>query len=256
MYPCIQILLFFVGSYFVLIGNFMMAGLSIGLASLFLSFSLHITYHYHVHHKPKSKTLDTLINHVISLLLGLPFQFYQIQHFVHHKYDNSLEDFTTTYKLENGRRIGKSVWKYSLLWFLQIQGRSSFVKQTTKLGFMNPKVRMKMRLEGLLTLLILIVTAWYEIKLVIGYVLMIYLGWTFIALHNYGQHLPEDRADKIGYSYYGRIYNKLFLNNGLHFEHHEKPGIKYWDLQENRTDAGINTRIHLIDPLFKKNQRV
>lgn len=255
-YPFFQVTLFYLAAFYILEEKLMFASFFIFLASLFLSFSLHISYHYHVHHKPKSKTIDALINYSISLFLGLPFQFYQLQHFVHHRYDNGLKDFTSTYKLEHGKQVAKSVWKYSLLWFLQIKERKKFIKQTTELGYMNPCVRRKMRLEGLLNLVFISLMAWYQIQIAAGYLVMIYLGWVFIALHNYGQHLPEGLQDKKGYSYYGKIYNKLFLNNGLHFEHHDQPGIKYWNLQENRETAGVNKHLHLIDPFFYKNQEI
>lgn len=253
-YPVVQVLTFYLACHYLVHNELLLASALIFVCGLFLSFSLHISFHYHVHHKPNNLLFRRILDLLISVLLGFPFHFYQIQHFIHHKYDNGIEDFTSTYKMENGLLVPKSILSYSLLWFTQINRRSKFSEKATSLGFLNKKIRRKIAGESLFTLFCLVCLFTIKPFYVIAYIVMIYLGWVFIALHNYGQHLPDSQLSKIGYSYYGKFYNYLFLNNGLHYEHHDKPGIKYWDLKEDKNNAGLNKWIHLFDPFRKLNR--
>jgi fatty acid desaturase len=56
------------------------------------------------------------------------------------------------------------------------------------------------------------------------------LGLGLCALHGYYEH-----AHGIA-SYYGRLYNRLFLNDGYHTEHHANPAV-HWSHLPNRYDA-------------------
>lgn len=87
------------------------------------------------------------------------------------------------------------------------------------------------------------------------YVLLLYLptfyfGWFLGHMENYYEHYgatPENkRANSV--SYYGRLYNLLFCNEGYHQEHHFRPHI-HWT---QRPD--INT--HLADQLASPERRV
>ena len=75
--------------------------------------------------------------------------------------------------------------------------------------------------------------------LVLAYLSMVYIGWALIAMHNYGQHLPDVYGGTKGHSYYGRLYNLLTVYNGLHYEHHHRPSVKDWHLRTPVAHAEI-----------------
>jgi hypothetical protein len=56
------------------------------------------------------------------------------------------------------------------------------------------------------------------------------LGLALCQLHGYYEHAAGTR------SYYGRVYNALFFNDGFHVEHHERPG-DHWTVYGERRHA-------------------
>lgn len=219
------------------------------LAAIMLSFSLHITYHYHVHHKPENKALDRFIDYMITGLLGISFQNYQIQHFMHHKYDNKKGDITSTFVFEGETKKPIPLYSYTFFWFLGLRKYRPFLKKAKIDGFLNPRVANKMNYEHVLNFLVIVILFVIDWKYGVLFGIMIYVGWFFIALHNYGQHLPEDKEIAKGYSYYGKWYNLLFMNNGLHYEHHDKPMIHYWDLKDTGKKETRTKFFHLWEPI-------
>ncbi len=103
-----------------------------------------------------------------------------------------------------------------------------------------------MRKEGFVNLAFIVGLFYMDWRYAVLFGIMFYLGWSMIALHNYGQHLPTEKH-QIAYSYYGKYYNWLFMNNGLHYEHHIHPGARYWDLKVDRQPERTNKQSHLLD---------
>jgi fatty acid desaturase len=59
-----------------------------------------------------------------------------------------------------------------------------------------------------------------------------YVGWFLEHLENYYEHFggsPDDRFAN-STSYYGRLYNFLFCNEGYHQEHHIRPNV-HWSMR-------------------------
>lgn len=107
-----------------------------------------------------------------------------------------------------------------------------------------------MRLELVSNSLVFIVLGYFSLKWLIGYFMMVYLGWVLIALHNYGQHLPIIYGTQKANSYLSGFYNWLFVNNGLHEEHHEEPSKSYWELQPNpKTPHSIIPKPHIMEAI-------
>jgi fatty acid desaturase len=52
-----------------------------------------------------------------------------------------------------------------------------------------------------------------------------YLGWCLAHLENYYEHFgaSSETRSANSVSYYGRLYNLLFCNEGYHQEHHLRP---------------------------------
>lgn len=201
------------------------------LSALFLSFSLHITYHYHVHFKRRSRLANRALDLAITAVLGLPFHYYQMLHWNHHKYDNRIGDFTSTWKLVEGKPVAKRFLPYALLWPFSGNVRSrEQLRIAAAEGYFKPRDRRAMRQEVLVLLAVYGVLAYLGPALALLYLGTVYLGWCFVTMHNYGQHLPEVYGETKGNSYYHPLYNRLTLYNGLHNEHHTRPGLRYWDL--------------------------
>ena len=245
LYPFGQAFFLVLACYFVKT-NILYAGISAGVAAFFMSFSLHISYHHHVHHKSQTQWFDLSLDYVASMLLGLPFHFYKLQHLNHHKYNNEIGDMTSTYEEKDKEVKAKSLLPYILLWFLNTGDFNKYKTQATTDGYFSAQDDKKMKREGLLNLLVISGLFYLDWRYAILFGLMFYLGWSMIALHNYSQHLPTQKH-QIAFSYYGKWYNWLFMNNGLHYEHHQYPQLPYWDLKTDKATERTNKWSHIWD---------
>ena len=245
VYPFLQAFFLVMACYLVKT-NVVYAGVAIFLAALFMSFSLHISYHHHVHHKPKIKGLNYGLNYIISILLGLPFHFYKLQHLNHHKYNNEIGDMTSTYTEVGDEVKAKPFLGYVLFWFLNTGNLKAYKKQAITDDYFTESDNKKMGIEGGLNLVVIASLFMLDWRYGILFGVMFYFGWSMIALHNYGQHLPTQQH-QIAYSYYGKLYNFLFMNNGLHYEHHLYPQLSYWDLKKDKAPERTNKWSHLLD---------
>lgn len=247
-FPLFQFL-FLVLAFYLVDTNLILSLFLVFGASVFLNFSLHISYHYHVHFKSRYKMANFLIEIAASLLMGIPFHYYQMSHLNHHKYDNKLGDFTSTWKQENGNPIAKSFFIYCFLWPLAGEIRlKKQIELAKSEGYFNRRKELKMKLEWLFIFAFIVFLFYLNVLYGFAYIMMVYTGWSMIAMHNFGQHLPEKYGELKANSYYNKLYNFLFINNGLHLEHHEKPGLKYWEL--NSENKGKIEHPHLVEGLY------
>ena len=60
------------------------------------------------------------------------------------------------------------------------------------------------------------------------------LGFLLCSVHGHYEHVRGTT------SYYGSIYNLLFFNDGLHVEHHARPGAHWRSLRESSPDAAAS----------------
>jgi fatty acid desaturase len=246
LFPILEVILFIEG-FFIFDKSPIYAILLIMASGIAMCFSLHITYHYHVHFKLKSKFENRLIDFLYSILTGLPFHFYYLLHTNHHVYDNEVEDFTTTIKRNNGNIIAKNIFTYSLFWFRGSRKPIQMMKSGIKENYFTEDMRAKTKIELLVILLFEVLLGVYCWKLLLLYFALVYFGWMFISLHNYGQHLPNKTGIDIGNSFYNKLYNYIFVNNGLHYEHHKFPREVYWKLKHEK-DKNMNNKLpHLLD---------
>jgi fatty acid desaturase len=247
-FPLIQAAAF-AGACAALGGSPWLAGLFILISALFLSFSLHITYHYHVHFKRRSKTVNRGVDLAITALLGMPFHYYQMLHWNHHKYDNAIGDFTSTWKLVAGQPVPKRFLPYALFWPFSGNVRSRDQLRIAEAeGYFKPWHRRALRQEVLLLLAVYGTLLWLGPAFAVAYAVTVYVGWCLVTMHNYGQHLPERYGEVPGNSYYNPLYNKLTIYNGLHNEHHARPGLRYWDL--SGPSAGEIRHPHILAGFF------
>ena len=231
IFPLIQVSLF-VAAILFFFENPVISIICLTGSALFLNFSLHITIHHFVHFKLKYEIMNTILGFIYSLTLGIPFNLYRIQHYNHHRYNNLIGDFTSTWKKKNDVIKAKNFFSYSFLWMLNPPNSRMF-KEASEKGDLTKKQLLKMRIELLLIILTYIFLIWLNPIAAAAYLVVFYLGWTFISITNYGQHLPLKYNDTIAYSYDKPFYNNLFFNNGLHFEHHENPSLNYSSLKSH-----------------------
>lgn len=243
IFPLLE-LVFFIGSVVMLKWSLLLAILLLLLASLSLSFGIHIFFHECVHRRPQ---YACLFNCVASVLMGLPFDGYRIHHYNHHAFENGAQDFSTTWKTHTESKVAYSLCTYTLGWPRQL---INSVKCKTPFGSSPDGAnQIKTRIPAQKIALLLTFTATLLIgwKVLLLYVTLIYVGWALTSLHNFGQHPPIENADIP--SYLNVLYNRVFFNNGLHWEHHAFPELHWHELVPNNLSPKIN-HAHIISPLL------
>lgn len=225
------------------------------VSAFFLNFSLHITYHYTVHFPVKSPIVQQLLGVLKSWMMGLPFHYYLMSHWNHHKHNNSILDFTSTWKKQPSGIVPHNVVFYSLFWpFSSSISLPDQIKQGVKEGYCNKKVLKRMVLELITNAVFFAWLGWISWIWLAGYFFMVYVGWVLIALQNFGQHLPQVYGLPKANSFFNKTYNWIFVNNGLHEEHHEVPAKKYWELTPNpQNSLSEIAKPHLIEAFFTDN---
>lgn len=241
VYPILELVLFLLAIKMIPV-SMILSVICLLLSACMLGFTLHISVHYTVHHKSAYRVLNRLIELMNSACIGIPYNHYQIQHFLHHRFDNELEDPTTTWQLMDDALVPKSLWKYSFLWFANSSYREKFDLGAKKYGYLKSDIKKKMLGDLLINIIVLIACFYTSITVGLYYLLLIYLGWAVVSIINYGQHLPEHIDGKRikGYSYYKAWYNCLLVHNGKHYEHHQQAGIPYWDIENAVESAAKN----------------
>lgn len=219
------------------------------LSALFLNFSLHITVHHFLHFTPKNRIAKTTLELLYSVILVLPYNFYRLQHFNHHRHNNLIGDFTSTWKKKGDTIVSKSFFSYSFLWLFTIPTGQLSVKGLQH-GDIEKSHLLKMKRELALIVIVFTMLLWLSPIACLAYTILFYLGWSFVAMTNYGQHLPISYNDTLAYTYPKKWYNTLFFNNGLHYEHHENPGLDYPKL-ELKFKSLIRLP-HLIIPILQR----
>lgn len=223
------------------------------VAALFLNFSLHITVHHYVHFKVKNQFIDRFVVYTYSIFLGLPYSLYRAQHFNHHRYNNSLDDVTSTWTLKKGKTIPKNFIGYSFFWFVR-KPDILFTNELIADGKLDATIKIKILLESGLIGATYTMLIWINPFFALYYLALTYVGWTLIAITNYGQHLPLEYGTPKAFTYKNKIYNFFFFNNGLHYEHHENPTLNYPEL-EFKNKAVIKLP-HILIRLFTRKINV
>lgn len=247
IFPLIQ-MISFISGLLLLDSHIYLAIILFFFAALFLNFSLHITIHHFVHFRYKSNLLNLLIESVYSIFLALPFSFYRMQHFNHHRYDNRIGDITSTWEKKNETIVARSFFNYSFFWFLKGSAKKA-IETALRDGDINKKEKQKIQIQFLIILVVfiflIVLNPWFGL----AYASMFYIGWSLVAITNYGQHLPLKYDSTAAYSYHNSMYNFLFFKNGLHLEHHLEPHLNYHELT-SKNQSKIKWP-HLITAFFR-----
>ena len=218
------------------------------LAAAFMCFTLHISVHEVVHHWrwTRHQWVRRPVESLLSCLIGLPYNIYRLSHWNHHRYNNQLDDFTSTWKLVDGKPAPRNRWTYTLLWIFN--NRALF--DHTRYAGETAKTDRRWVLADALVLLAFI---WFlfmtNITLGLLFLALNYFGWVLIFFMNYGQHPPVDYDRVMAVSHPAKAYNLIFFNNGLHHEHHVAPSKPIRDLVTDHKAHAIK-RSHLLHGLL------
>ena len=245
IFPFLELVFFVFAN---LASSYLISFFLIIIASLFLSFSIHVFFHECVHSRDNFPFAINIIN---TLLLGLPFDGYRIHHFNHHTYANGSKDFSSTWMMKKGNKTAYSPMQYMFGWLHQLSLATYETDPFDKtLGDVD-KIKPRTHVQKLAIILFIIVLLLIGIKSLVLYFIMVYFGWAFSALHNYGQHPPI--KDEPVCTYANTFYNFLFFNNGLHWEHHNKPWVS-WDQIEIDENSYRIDLAHIISPFLESKK--
>jgi fatty acid desaturase len=218
----------------------------LGLASVLLCLSVHVSLHEAVHQTALARS--PLAGPFFSLVIGLPFQGYRWHHLNHHRWNNTLPDYSTTWRPGPGGPRPWPLWRYVLGWPRQLVRSGLAMRAAYAAGAIPVRVHRATRGEQATLLLALVALLAFAPLAAAGYLLVVYVGWALIALQNYGQHPPREYGRDLPTSYYSALYNRLLFQNGLHAEHHERPHVP-WHALVADPQAPIHAP-HLLHPLL------
>jgi fatty acid desaturase len=221
------------------------------LAGVLLCFSVHVSIHEAVHQPALARF--PLAGPLLSVVMGLPLQGYRWHHLNHHRWNNALADYSTTWRQTPGGPHPWPLWSYVLGWPRQLVRSGLAMRAAYAAGQIPPHVHRATRREQATLLLALAILAVAAPRMAAAYLVLVYGGWALIALQNYGQHPPRQYGEQTPTSYYAPLYNRLLFRNGLHAEHHRQPHLAWTDI-EPLPHPPIAVP-HLLHPLVERAPR-
>lgn len=220
-------------------------------SSLALNFTIHISVHELLHYSDR-QPLPVWMNMVISAVSGLSFDAYRFHHHNHHRHNNGLRDYSKTWRMTPRGPTAYGVLRYALSWPLQVVQTTQALRAEKRLN--RPRmVHRRMSYENCSILTVLIVLGMCSWHFAVLYMVMVYLGWSFVSVHNYGQHPPGEFTNAASFTR-SNLYNRLFFNNGLHYEHHAEPAKASRELSPS-LEAPQVAEPHLVSPFRRKLHR-
>lgn len=219
-------------------------------SALILTFTVHVSVHEALHTTDR-RPLPRVLDFLLTAVAGVPFDAYRLHHHNHHRFENGLEDFSRTWRPAPDGPVPYGLLRYSLGWpvIALLAGRKL---RSQPLSGPDLEAFRRIRPQKLLLVALALGLGACSWKWAALYGALVYLGWVFVSVHNYGQHPPEVRADIPSFN--SSWYNRLFLNNGLHFEHHAEPGKAWHELRPDPRAARIG-QSHLTRPLFRRPRK-
>jgi fatty acid desaturase len=243
--PLLQVAVF-VASCWIAPSQPWVAGALFLASAVLLCLSVHVGIHEAVHHPELARF--PLAGPVLSLAMGLPFQGYRWHHLNHHRWNNELPDYSSTWR---GTAAGPRPWPllpYVLGWPRQLVRSGLAMRAADAAGQVPPRVKRAIRVEQATLLVTVAVLAAFAPGVALRYLALVYVGWALIALQNYGQHPPREYGREAPTSYYSALYNRLLFRNGFHAEHHERPQVPWYAIAAS--PRGSIRAPHLLHPFL------
>jgi len=230
VFPAVQMALFGFSLY-LLDGHVGLAGLVLLASTLAMSFTLHISIHEEVHQSFFLKPIAIAAHGLASLLIGVPFAGYKWHHWNHHRYNNAIEDYSSTWTESPSGLSPSQRFSYALSWPMTLARAQKKMDVEIAAGEVPDTIMSGVSKQKLLPPLLVVALSLLISPLAgLLYIAHIYLGWVMISLHNYNQHPPITGQQTVSTSFDNKLYNSLFYNNGLHFEHHAQPATPHSSL--------------------------
>lgn len=244
--------------------------------ALVIHYNIVVVSHFFIH-APwfKSDRLNVVLSMANSINIGQSVQIYQLMHVRnHHRHNNDEKsdsgttlDFTSTYRNGAGGNHApvvpyvvrgafsivvdrfREIWAVRRLWHV---GHDE--ERVLMLAALAPRRRIRElrqvqldRAAHCIALLLFLLISWQWT--VTCYGPAFFLALLLVNLQNYYRHYgaqPRDRTSN-AVSYYGRLYNRFFLNDGYHQEHHLEPGAHWRQLPavgaKNRSSLNSTPRV-------------
>ena len=191
----------------------------------------------------KSKRLNTLFATFNSANLFVPQSLYQAHHTIHHRYNNDPIRNGTTRDPSSTYRYGKNdnhehVLKYSLLGifrgtqfsWVEVQRRKETPQFYRELATM---------------IVVALFWCWIDVKwFAFAFVPLFYASWFMTHVENYYDHFRAPDAENFyvnSVSYYGKLFNLFYFNEGYHQEHHIAPSCHWTDRATHA--ASVNAKL-------------
>jgi fatty acid desaturase len=196
--------------------------IALGALGVFLYwFNTLVIQHNHIH-TPffKNGILNRLLELVISSSQGMPYILFSVQHMHHHAHSNSLKDYSSTYRY--GKNGENENWLTYCLFSPYREGSTEVVKMILKKGRARELFTELFVVVMTVSIWIYLDTVWF----LTCFLPVFFMGWFLNSMENYFEHkAAKDPGNRFSnsVSYYGRLYNKLFCNEGYHQEHHIEP---------------------------------
>jgi fatty acid desaturase len=223
----------------------------IGIAAILLCFSVHVSIHEAVHHPDLARF--PFAGPLLSLVMGLPFQGYRWHHANHHRCNNTLADYSSTWRSTPQGPRPWPLWRYVFGWPRQLARSGFAMRAAAARGEMPRSTQRAIRAEQITLLVAIAGLVVFAPRMALLYLGLVYAGWALIALQNYGQHPPREYGADVPTTYASRLYNRLFFRNGLHAEHHDQPHLAWKEIEaRSRTRIGAP---HLMQPFLERGAR-
>lgn len=216
----------------------------LALAALTLCFALHVSYHEWVHQGHPGGALGEL---AISALMGLPLDGYRWHHLNHHRHENALEDYSTTWQPGPSGPVPQAWWSYALGWPRQLRRSADDMRERDAAGTLPAGLAARVRRQKRFLQALFGIMLFGHWPVALAWLATVYSAWVLVSVHNFGQHPPVAYGRAVSTSYRGRFYNRIFCANGLHHEHHRDPALP-WDRLVPAADAPRVGRPHLLLP--------
>jgi len=216
------------------------------LSGFCLCFSIHISFHELIH-RTHQRQADSWTFYFATLIIGLPLDGYRLHHLNHHRFENKLGDYSSTWRMTSQGPSKYAVWFYCLAWpyfiFISRQGMKDSLESGQTVPFHQVRL-IRQKIFFFLVLVSFVLFPDFGLK----YLAMTYIGWAFTSLQNFGQHWAEEYDSAQTQSCGGRTYNFFLGNNGLHWEHHARPELP-WFILKTSPEAPRISCPHLLHPL-------
>lgn len=178
----------------------------------------------------KSELANRVYAAVNSINLGIPQILCRFHHLNHHRYGNDrkganglTKDHSSTYAFGKGGQH-ENVLTYCAMGLIRGGIAQAYREAQGERHSKQFRVELIVCVLGLAGYLVL---SWQYV--LFFFVPVFYVGSFLGTLTNYYQHFGASPGNRSGnsVSYYGRVYNALFCNEGYHQEHHLRPQV-HW----------------------------